>query len=110
MLLSIRNLRVGVHGPQGTSELVRDVSLDIAPGEIVGLVGESGSGKSLTALSVPRLLPAGIQILGGEVLLNGKDLVRMPESALHRLRGKEIGFIFQDPLTALNPVLTVGTQ
>lgn len=110
MLLSIRNLRVGVHGPQGVSELVRDVSLDIAPGEIVGLVGESGSGKSLTALSIPRLLPAGIKILSGEVLLNGKDLVKMPDSALHRLRGKEIGFIFQDPLTALNPVLTLGTQ
>ncbi|MGE0278530.1 MAG: ABC transporter ATP-binding protein [Nitrospiraceae bacterium] len=86
------------------------MSLDIAPGEIVGLVGESGSGKSLTALSVPRLLPSGIEILGGEVLLNGHDLVGLPDRELHQKRGKEIGFIFQDPLTALNPVLTIGTQ
>jgi oligopeptide/dipeptide ABC transporter ATP-binding protein len=110
MLLSLRNLKVGLRGDAGPTELVRGVSLDIDEGDIVGLVGESGSGKSLTALSVTRLLPAGIEILGGEILLNGVDLGRLSDAELHAFRGKQVGVIFQDPLTALNPTLSIGAQ
>ena len=110
MLLSLRNLKVGLRGGDAPRELVRGVSLDIDTGEIVGLVGESGSGKSLTALSITRLLPAGIEILEGQTVLNGVDLGRLSDAELHKLRGKEVGVIFQDPLTALNPTLTIGAQ
>ena len=110
MLLSIRNLKVGLRGRDGSAELVRGMNLEIDEGEIVGLVGESGSGKSLTALSITRLLPAGIEILGGEVMFNGIDLNRLSDAELHQLRGKQVGVIFQDPLTALNPTLTIGAQ
>ena len=110
MLLSLRNLKVGLRRDDAPVELVRGVNLDIDEGEIVGLVGESGSGKSLTALSVTRLLPSGIEILSGEIMLNGVDLGRLSDAALHEFRGKQVGVIFQDPLTALNPTLSIGAQ
>ena len=109
-LLSIRNLKVGLSKEGHDVELVRGVSLDVGAGEIVALVGESGSGKSLTALSILRLLPSSLRVFSGEVRLDGIDLVQLPEHELHKVRGKQVGVVFQDPLNALNPTLTIGTQ
>jgi peptide/nickel transport system ATP-binding protein len=93
----------------GPTPILRDVSLTVGRGEVVGLVGESGSGKSLTALSVLGLLPDGAR-LRGQVLLDGRDLTALPERALCALRGAEIGLISQEPMTALNPVMSIGDQ
>jgi peptide/nickel transport system ATP-binding protein len=107
-LLSVRDLRVGF----GKTEVVRGVSLDLAAGETLAIVGESGSGKSVTAMSVNRLVDyGGGRILGGSILLDGRtDIVTASEAEMERLRGREIGMIFQEPMTSLNPVLKVGTQ
>ncbi|MHB2016934.1 MAG: ABC transporter ATP-binding protein [Candidatus Xenobia bacterium] len=103
-LLEIRQLKVRF----GSVQVVNGVDLRVAPGEALGLVGESGSGKSVTALSVLRLLPRAR--LQGEIRFNGEDLLRAPEARMRELRGSDIGMIFQDPMTALNPVLTIGRQ
>ena len=105
-LLRIDGLHVGF----GENEVVRGVDLRIAPGEVVGLVGESGSGKSMTALAVMRLLPPGGAVTSGRILFRGQDLRERSISELNRLRGSQIGMIFQDPLTALNPALSIGRQ
>jgi peptide/nickel transport system ATP-binding protein len=104
-LLSIERLNVRIDRLQ----ILRDVSLTLAPGEILGLIGESGSGKSMTALSVMRLLPRGASA-EGRVLLDGHDLLAMQEEQLCALRGAEMGMVFQEPMTALNPVQTIGDQ
>ncbi|MQA82119.1 MAG: ATP-binding cassette domain-containing protein [Streptosporangiales bacterium] len=110
-VLSIRDLSVEFHTPEGVVRAVDHVSYDVAPGEIVGVVGESGSGKSVTAMSVLGLVPQPpARIVGGEILLDGVDLLRMPRRDLRRLRGRDVAMVFQDPMTALNPVLTVGRQ
>lgn len=110
-LLSVRNLVTVFETPEGTVEAVRGVSYDVRPGEIVGVVGESGSGKSVTAMSLVGLVekPAG-RVVSGEVLFDGENLLEASPRRLRQLRGSEIGFIFQDPMTSLNPVLRVGTQ
>jgi oligopeptide/dipeptide ABC transporter ATP-binding protein len=90
-------------------ELVREVSFDIAPGERVGLIGESGSGKSLTALSLMGLLPEGVRA-SGTARLGGRDLVGVPEGRIKDLRGREVSMVFQEPMTALNPLMRVGAQ
>ncbi|MGN9842054.1 ABC transporter ATP-binding protein [Nonomuraea sp. H19] len=90
-------------------ELVRDVSFAIGPGERVGLIGESGSGKSLTALSLMGLLPEGVTA-AGRARLGEHDLVGVPESRLKRLRGREVSMVFQEPMTALNPLMRIGAQ
>ncbi|HEX4816947.1 MAG TPA: ABC transporter ATP-binding protein [Nonomuraea sp.] len=90
-------------------ELVRDVSFGIGPGERVGLIGESGSGKSLTALSLMGLLPEGVTATG-RATLGGRDLLGVPESRLKRLRGRDVSMVFQEPMTALNPLMRVGPQ
>jgi oligopeptide/dipeptide ABC transporter ATP-binding protein len=105
-LLRIDGLHVGF----GNNEVVRGVDLRIAPGEVVGLVGESGSGKSMTALAVMRLLPPGGTVTSGRILFRGQDLRERSATELNRLRGSQIGMIFQDPLTALNPALSIGRQ
>jgi oligopeptide/dipeptide ABC transporter ATP-binding protein len=105
-LLRIDGLHVGIGG----NEVVRGVDLRIAPGEVVGLVGESGSGKSMTALAVMRLLPPGGTVTSGRILFRGQDLRERSIGELNRLRGSQIGMIFQDPLTALNPALSIGRQ
>ena len=89
---------------------VTDVSFHLSPGETLGLVGESGSGKSVTALALLRLLETPGVILGGRVLFQNTDILTMGEEALERVRGAGIGFVFQEPSTALNPVFTVGDQ
>ncbi len=109
-LLSVENLSVGFRQGAVTRPAVDDVNFDLRAGETFALVGESGSGKSVTALSVLRLLPLNGHILGGRVRLAGTDLFALPEMALSRIRGRRIGMIFQDPMTSLNPVMTIGEQ
>ncbi len=110
-LLAIENLRV-VFGPRGREQVaVDDVTLTLAPGEVLGVVGESGCGKSLTALSVLKLVPDPPgRIAGGRILLRGRDLVGADERTMNRIRGKEIAMIFQEPMSALNPVFRIGEQ
>ena len=93
----------------GTHEAVRGISFDIAPGETLGLVGESGSGKSATSLAMMRLLPPGAMV-SGSIRLGGEDLLALPEDAMRRHRGSSLAMIFQEPMTALNPVMKVGRQ
>jgi len=110
-LLDVKNLRTAFNVEGKDVTVVNDISFDLSPGEIVGLVGESGCGKSVTALSLMGLIPDPPgKILGGEIFLEGKDLLKFPESDMEKVRGKEIGMIFQEPMTSLNPVLTIGKQ
>lgn len=107
--LAVRGLRTVFASPQGPLTAVDGVDLDLAPGEILGLVGESGSGKSVTLRSLLRLVhPPGR--VAGTVLWGGRDLLGLGAGALRRVRGREIATVFQEPMTALNPVLTVGRQ
>ncbi|HXA94826.1 MAG TPA: ABC transporter ATP-binding protein [Candidatus Dormibacteraeota bacterium] len=110
-LLDVRSLRTHFHTSAGVIRAVDGVSWDVRKGETVALVGESGCGKSVSALSVMRLVsaPAG-RIVDGEILFNGRNLLALPEEEMRRVRGREIGMIFQEPMTSLNPVLTVGRQ
>src|SRR3954468_13896947 len=110
-VLSIQGLTTEFVTPGGVVKAVNDVSWDLYPGETLGGVGESGSGKSVTGMSILGLVqsPPG-RIAGGEILFEGRDLLTMSAKELRRLRGSEIGMIFQDPMTSLNPVLTVGAQ
>jgi oligopeptide/dipeptide ABC transporter ATP-binding protein len=109
-LLRIDGLHVGFRAGDQMRDVVRGVDLRIAPGEVVGLVGESGSGKSMTALALMHLLPPNAAITSGRISFAGRDLVNIAKSEMNRLRGGDIGMIFQDPLTALNPAMTVGRQ
>ncbi|MGN0932078.1 ABC transporter ATP-binding protein [Falsigemmobacter intermedius] len=109
-VLSVRNLRVEFPVRGGVLTALNDVSLDIRAGEILGVVGESGAGKSMTGLAVQSLLEPPGRIAGGEVILNGRRIDHLSESQMQKIRGREIGAIFQDPLTSLNPLFTVGAQ
>ena len=110
-LLSVRDLSVEFRTERGTLEVVRRVSWSIAPGEMLAIVGESGSGKSVSALAIMGLLakPAG-RISNGEIVFDGKALTGMPERDLRALRGRDIAMIFQEPMSSLNPILTIGRQ
>jgi oligopeptide/dipeptide ABC transporter ATP-binding protein len=110
-LLSVRGLRTDILTPRGIVRAVDGVSFDIKPGEILGIVGESGSGKTMTALSIARLLPSPpAEVRSGTIVMNGRDLLLLPESEMRRVRGQEISMVFQDPLTSLNPLMKVGDQ
>jgi peptide/nickel transport system ATP-binding protein len=110
-LLHIKDLRVNIDTARGPITPVNNVSLEIAPGEMLGLVGESGSGKSMTAMSILQMLPAeSARITGGSITFDGDNLVAMPERKLRQIRGGKVGTIFQEPMTALNPVLSIGDQ
>lgn len=109
-VLSIRNLRTCFEGPGGSIVAVDDLSYDVRRGEIVAVVGESGCGKSVTALSAMRLVRPATAIRSGQVLLDGIDLLQLDEKAMRSIRGNRMAMIFQEPMTALNPVLTIGAQ
>ena len=110
-LLDIRGLSVHFFTPEGIGRAVEAVDLSIAPGETLGLVGESGCGKSVTTLAVVGLVPSPPgRVVAGEVRFSGRDLLQADPETLRRIRGREIGMIFQEPMTALNPVLTIGRQ
>src|SRR5579862_6463196 len=109
-LLSVRDLHVEftVGGRQATA--VDEVSFDLAPGEVLGVVGESGCGKSVTSLAVMRLIPEPPGRVSGQVRFDGRDLLRVPEREMRAVRGAKIAMVFQDPLSSLNPVMTIGYQ
>ncbi|MEO8345785.1 MAG: ABC transporter ATP-binding protein [Betaproteobacteria bacterium] len=109
-LLSVNRLRVEFPTRHGTLVAVHDISFDIAPGEVLGVVGESGAGKSLTGAAIIGLLDPPGRIAGGEIRLSGRRIDNLPEGAMRAIRGREIGAVFQDPLTSLNPLYTVGRQ
>ncbi|MBS1789905.1 MAG: ABC transporter ATP-binding protein [Acidobacteria bacterium] len=109
-LLEVRNLKTYFATRKGEVRSVDDVSFAVEQGETLSLVGESGCGKSVTALSIMRLLSSPGRIVGGEVLFEGRDLTILPEKEMRAIRGNDIAMIFQDPMTSLNPVLTVGEQ
>ena len=109
-VLSLRNLTTAFRTDAGWKSVVRNVSFDINPNETLAVVGESGSGKSVTAMSIMQLTPPGYSRIEGEVIFNGRDLLKLPADAMRAIRGNEIAMIFQEPMTSLNPVLTIGTQ
>src|SRR5262245_65289440 len=109
-MLEVSNLTTVFDLPSGPAKAVDDVSFEIPAGETLGLVGESGSGKSVTALSIMRLVQPPGRIAGGQIRFNGRDLLSLSESEMRKVRGADIGLIFQEPMTALNPVFTIGDQ
>lgn len=109
-VLNIDKLCVESAQEETSTPLLNDVTLELAQGETLALIGESGSGKSLTALSIMRLLPEGLRITSGDIRFQGKSLFRIPESSMQHIRGSGIGFVFQEPMTSLNPVMSAGKQ
>ena len=110
-LLHVKDLRTYFYTPDGVVKAVDGISYDMEEGEILGLVGESGCGKSISALSLLQLIPSPPgKIVGGEVLFQGRDLLKLNKDEIRRIRGNQIAMIFQEPMTTLNPVLTIGRQ
>jgi oligopeptide/dipeptide ABC transporter ATP-binding protein len=109
-VLEVRNLKTYFFTDEGIVKAVDDVSFQVQKGKTLGLVGESGCGKSVTAMSIARLISPPGRIVGGEVLLNGRDIIPLSDREIRQVRGAQISMIFQEPMTALNPVLTVGFQ
>ncbi len=109
-VLDVRNLSVGFSSFGESFNIVRDIGFDIRKGETVGVVGESGCGKSITALAIMRLIKCPPGVLEGEIRFDGRDLLELSEPEMRRARGNEISMIFQEPMTSLNPVMTVGEQ
>ena len=109
-LLQVKNLSVEFPTRRGVLTALNHVSFHINSGEVLGVVGESGAGKSLTGSSIIRLLEPPGRIAGGEILFDGRRIDNLSEDQMRKIRGKEIGAIFQDPLTSLNPLYTVGQQ
>jgi oligopeptide/dipeptide ABC transporter ATP-binding protein len=111
LLLDVRNLHTYFYTHSGTVRAVNGVSLSVGEGEILGIVGESGSGKSVTMRSVLRIVPTPPgRIVSGEIFFKGRDLLKCSPESIRKIRGKQIAMIFQDPMTSLNPVLTIGLQ
>ena len=109
-VLSVRNLSIDFFSPRGPIHALRQVSLDVPRGSIVGIVGESGSGKSTLSLAAIGLLANNAVVRGGQVLFNGTDVLAMDTAQLRDLRGRSMSMVFQDPMTSLNPVLSIGAQ
>jgi peptide/nickel transport system ATP-binding protein len=110
-LLEVKNLKTYFYTDDGVATAVDDVSYEVDRGETLGLVGESGCGKSVSALSIMRLIPDPPgKVVGGEIIFKGRDLLKIPEKEMQHVRGNDIGMIFQEPMTSLNPVFTCGNQ
>ncbi|ERK30134.1 ABC transporter ATP-binding protein [Clostridium intestinale] len=109
-ILDVKDLRTSFFTHVGEVKAVRGVSFSLGKGEALGIVGESGSGKSVTMMSIMKLLQENGKLVGGEVNFDGKNIKDMPEKEMEKIRGNDIGMIFQDPMTSLNPVFTVGQQ
>lgn len=109
-LLEIKNLKVSFFTPAGEVRAVNDISYTLNKGEVIGVVGESGSGKSVTASAVMGLVEKPGRITGGSVVFDGKDVAKMNEKEIRALRGREVAMIFQDPMTSLNPLFSIGAQ
>ena len=109
-LLEVKNLRVEFPTRRGTLVALDDISFDIAPGEILGVVGESGAGKSLTGAAIIGLLDPPGRVAAGEIRFDGQRIDNLPYEEMRKIRGRQIGAIFQDPLTSLNPLYTIGRQ
>jgi peptide/nickel transport system ATP-binding protein/oligopeptide transport system ATP-binding protein len=109
-LLDVQDLRTHFRTRAGVVKAVDGVSFDLAPGASLGIVGESGSGKSVTSLSIMRLIEPPGFVAGGRILFHGRDMVGLSENEIRTIRGHEICLVFQDPMTALNPVYTAGAQ
>ncbi|GAC1043569.1 ABC transporter ATP-binding protein [Rhizobium sp. No.120] len=109
-VLSVSNLTTSFLVDGEWRKVVKDISFDVMPGETVAIVGESGSGKSVTSLSIMRLLARASSRIEGEVRLNGRDLLALPEAEMRKVRGKDVAMIFQEPMTSLNPIFTIGRQ
>lgn len=109
-LLLIKDLKIKIKGAIDSRELIKGLNLKIDAQKVVALVGGSGSGKTTVGLSILRLLPEGLRIQDGEIIFEGNDLLKIPPARMHRLRGQEISMVFQEPLSAFNPVFTIGYQ
>lgn len=109
-ILEVNNLKTSFFTHLGEVKAIRDVSFSLNEGEAIGIVGESGSGKSVTSLSIMRLLQHPGKVVGGEILFRGEDLLKYDASKIRQIRGDKIAMIFQDPMTSLNPVYTIGNQ
>src|SRR5919109_4819849 len=109
-LLEIEDLRTDIRLRRSTVHALDGVSLTVDPGECLGIVGESGCGKTMTALSVMRLLPPGGHIVSGKVILDGRDVTALSDGQMRQVRGNDVGMVFQDPMTSLNPTMTIGKQ
>jgi oligopeptide/dipeptide ABC transporter ATP-binding protein len=109
-LLEVKDLRTSFFTPQGEVRAVDGVSFSAFPGKLMGLVGESGSGKTVSVLSIMRLLPESARIGGGSIIFEGSDLLKLSEAEMRGVRGARIAMIFQEPMTSLNPVFTIGSQ
>ena len=109
-LLEVKNLSFSFFENGVEQKILKNISFNVGKKEIVGIVGESGSGKSMTALSIMRLLPENAQITDGEIMFEGQDLLKLSESEMQKIRGKDISMVFQEPMTSLNPVMKIGKQ
>ncbi len=110
ILLDIENLKLSFITPAGEVKALNDVSISLKQGDVLGIVGESGSGKSVTAFSLMKLTPPNGKVIGGKTVFNGHTITEMSEKEMRKIRGKEVSIIFQDPMTSLNPVYTIGNQ
>ena len=109
-ILSVRGLSTAFGPPGGEVTIIEDINFDLFEGEVLSIVGESGSGKSVTALSIMQLVSSPGRITGGEVLLDGEDILKLPADRMDQVRGNKMAMIFQEPMSALNPVFTIGDQ
>ncbi len=109
-ILEVKDLEVSFFTYAGEVKAVRGVTYELKPGEVLGIVGESGSGKSVSSYALMGIIPEPGKVIGGSIIFDGKDITKLNEKELRKIRGKDIGMIFQDPMTSLNPVFTVGNQ